>query len=383
MTINWPPGYTEENVANKSTDVTLGGMTPSDILYPSQKAAKTYVDAFVGVIDALIYKGAISCSGNPNYPAADAGHVYWVSTAGKIGGVSGINIEVGDLLLCKVDSSATGTQAVVGGNWDIVQVNIDGAVVGPASVTDGTAVLFDQTTGKLIKASTLTGIIKETAGVPSVAGAGTDFLVPTGDASLLTLTPPATSPAFAGPTVSATAGEALVIGNSCYQGPDDKWWKAFGNIPAVWVGNTVYAVGSLVRRTNNVQDFFYFCSAVTSDAKSAAVTEPTWPTTIGGAVVDNHVTWTCIGTQSIVARRIACGTINAGATGTFLIWGHLRNDAWSALTPGTPLWLDPSTPGAFTVTTPATAGNLAQIIGRITGAGKTIFFNPDWTNVQV
>lgn len=73
----------------------------------------------------LIYKGTINCSANPNYPAADAGHVYVVSAAGKIGGASGIDVEVGDMLLCKVNGSASGNQATVGANWDILQFNID------------------------------------------------------------------------------------------------------------------------------------------------------------------------------------------------------------------------------------------------------------------
>lgn len=38
-------GFTPENVVNKSPDNTLGGATPSDTLYPSQKAVKDYVDA--------------------------------------------------------------------------------------------------------------------------------------------------------------------------------------------------------------------------------------------------------------------------------------------------------------------------------------------------
>jgi len=37
-------GYTAENSTNKSTDNTLGGITPSDIAYPSQKAVKDYSD---------------------------------------------------------------------------------------------------------------------------------------------------------------------------------------------------------------------------------------------------------------------------------------------------------------------------------------------------
>ena len=39
-----PLGFTPENVANKSTDTTLGGGSASDTLYSSQLAVKTYVD---------------------------------------------------------------------------------------------------------------------------------------------------------------------------------------------------------------------------------------------------------------------------------------------------------------------------------------------------
>lgn len=53
-----------------------------------------------------------------------------------------------------------------------------GDVVGPSSSVDGEAVLFNSTTGKLIKRSTLTGVIKQTSGVSSVATPGTDYTTP-------------------------------------------------------------------------------------------------------------------------------------------------------------------------------------------------------------
>lgn len=112
---------------------------------------KGQLDALIAAADALVYKGAIDCSGNPNFPAADAGHLYRVSVAGKIGGASGDKVEVGDTLLCHTDGTASGTKAGVGANWDIIQVNIDGAVVGPASATDGRVAVYDGATGKLIK----------------------------------------------------------------------------------------------------------------------------------------------------------------------------------------------------------------------------------------
>ncbi|WP_341989751.1 hypothetical protein [Azorhizobium sp. AG788] len=112
---------------------------------------KAYVDALIAAADAMVFKGVVDCSANPNYPAASAGWTYRVSVAGKIGGASGRVVEAGDLLLCLVDATASGDQATVGANWNISQTNIDGAVVGPASATDATPAVFDGTSGKLIK----------------------------------------------------------------------------------------------------------------------------------------------------------------------------------------------------------------------------------------
>lgn len=136
------------------TDGTLAAN--SDTKVPSQKAVKTYADALIAANDAMQYKGAIDCSTNPNYPAASAGHAYKISVAGKIGGASGLSVEAGDLILCIADNTSAGTQAAVGAYWDVVQVNIDGAVVGPASSTDGHVATFDGITGKLIKDSGVT-----------------------------------------------------------------------------------------------------------------------------------------------------------------------------------------------------------------------------------
>jgi len=119
----------------------------------TQQAVKAYTDSRIAASDAVVFKGAINCSSNPNYPAADAGHLYRVSVAGKIGGGSGVNVEIGDTLLCLADSTAQGTQAAVGSSWSVIQVNIDGAVIGPASATDSAFAQFNTTTGKLIKAA--------------------------------------------------------------------------------------------------------------------------------------------------------------------------------------------------------------------------------------
>ncbi len=140
-----------------STDGTMAAN--SDAKVPSEKAVRTYLATYVAAQDSLSYKGAIDASANPNYPAADAGHTYRISVAGKIGGASGENVQVGDMIICLVDGSSAGNQATVGANWNIIQANIDGAVLGPSSVTSGLVALFDGTTGKLIKAGTLSDVL--------------------------------------------------------------------------------------------------------------------------------------------------------------------------------------------------------------------------------
>lgn len=135
------------------TDGTLAAN--SDSRAATQKAVKTYVDASFAANDAMIFKGVIDCSSNPNYPAADRGHTYKVSVAGKIGGASGTNVEVGDTLICITDGTAAGTQAAVGANWTIVQANLDGAVIGPASAVSGQLASFSGTGGKVIQDSGL------------------------------------------------------------------------------------------------------------------------------------------------------------------------------------------------------------------------------------
>ncbi|HET7443277.1 MAG TPA: hypothetical protein VFJ57_01320 [Solirubrobacterales bacterium] len=123
----------------------------SDTRVASQKATKGYVDALLGGSDAVVYKGAKDCSANPNYPAASAGHLYFVSVAGKIGGASGIEVEAGDMFLCRTDGSAEGNQATVGSSWSVIQTNIVGAVTGPASATTSRIATFNGTSGKIIQ----------------------------------------------------------------------------------------------------------------------------------------------------------------------------------------------------------------------------------------
>ncbi len=132
----------------------------------------------VTVNDAMVFKGVVDCSANPNYPAGNRGDTYRVSVAGKIGGGSGVTVEAGDLVLCLTDGTASGNQATVGASWSIAQANLDGAVIGPASVTDGVPALFDGTTGKLIKATTFSAFKTALALVKADVGLGNVLNVP-------------------------------------------------------------------------------------------------------------------------------------------------------------------------------------------------------------
>jgi len=79
----------------------------------------------IGGSGSFVYKGAIDCSINPDYPAADCGHVYVVSVPGKIGGGDGLNVDNGDTLFCTADGSPAGDNATVGKDWNIIQYNVD------------------------------------------------------------------------------------------------------------------------------------------------------------------------------------------------------------------------------------------------------------------
>lgn len=76
--------------------------------------------------NAMTFIGSTNCSGNPNYPVASrVGDVYRVSTAGKIGGASGVVVSVGDIYY-SIAANAGGTHGAVGASWNIQEANIPG-----------------------------------------------------------------------------------------------------------------------------------------------------------------------------------------------------------------------------------------------------------------
>lgn len=127
----------------------------SDTVLPTQAAVKAYADGLIAAADAMVYKGVIDASTNPNYPASNRGDTYRISVAGKIGGASGPNVEVNDILMALTDGTASGTHAAVGAQWNITQANLDGAVVGPTTSVSGDFATFSGTSGKVVQDSGL------------------------------------------------------------------------------------------------------------------------------------------------------------------------------------------------------------------------------------
>jgi hypothetical protein len=113
-------GFTPEDVANKSTDGNFAAN--SDILYPSQKAAKTYADSLaVGLLrDRGNYDASSnlfpSTGGSGTGGAVKAGDLWYISVAGTLGGTS---VLVGYSVRALVDSPAQTPT-----NWSILNVGL-------------------------------------------------------------------------------------------------------------------------------------------------------------------------------------------------------------------------------------------------------------------
>ena len=78
-----------------------------------------------------------------------AGQMWRVAVAGTY---AGVECEVGDLIICLKNYE---TDSAENADFMVIQANIDGAVTGADSSTDGHIVVFDGSTGKIIKDSNI------------------------------------------------------------------------------------------------------------------------------------------------------------------------------------------------------------------------------------
>ena len=114
-----------------------------------EAATKQYVDRLVaGINDFTV--GVVDSS--TPLPATDykVGQTFRVAEAGTY---AGVECETGDLIIV-IKDYADGTAS--NADFLVVQANVDGAVTGPDASTDANIVVFDGTTGRKIKDSTVT-----------------------------------------------------------------------------------------------------------------------------------------------------------------------------------------------------------------------------------
>lgn len=114
-----------------------------------EAATKQYVDRLVaGINDFTV--GVVDSS--TPLPATDykVGQTFRVAEAGTY---AGVKCEAGDLIIVIKDYAADGAS---NSDFLVVQANVDGAVTGPDASTDANIVVFDGTTGRKIKDSTVT-----------------------------------------------------------------------------------------------------------------------------------------------------------------------------------------------------------------------------------
>lgn len=114
-----------------------------------EAATKQYVDRLIaGINDFTV--GIVDSS--HALPATDytVGQTFRVAEAGTY---AGQECETGDLIIVIKDYEADGASNA---DFLVVQANVDGAVTGPDASTDANIVVFDGTTGRKIKDSTVT-----------------------------------------------------------------------------------------------------------------------------------------------------------------------------------------------------------------------------------
>ena len=146
----------ESRIGNLETDINTKAplanptFTGTVTIEGNAVATQDWVNSLVGQLNNGV-PGIVDGTDNP-FPTTGykAGQTWRVAAEGTYAGVT---CEIGDLIICLKDY-AEGTA----GNSDfmVVQANIDGAVTGADSSVDGHIVVFNGSTGKVIKDSNVT-----------------------------------------------------------------------------------------------------------------------------------------------------------------------------------------------------------------------------------
>lgn len=200
----------EKSTAPVSARVTKSLITDFQTAQQDIDTLESKVD---GLTNAYIYRGIVNSDSELPYNSAVVGWSYKVGTPGTY---AGQKCEIGDTLICQTAGSAD-TPAT----WNILQTNIDGAVIGPASIADGAIAVFNGTTGKIIKGATVTGstsrpVYINNSGIPVQCGHDfNDYLLLSGGTITGNLTVNGTLYAT---TITSTAGHIDINRNVVING---------------------------------------------------------------------------------------------------------------------------------------------------------------------
>ena len=128
---------------------------------PGDVVVKQDLDDAIASLSGISVKAPqdLDCSTNPNYPQSATGQSYFVTSPGKIGGSAGVDVNIGDTIICKAPNGSNGgTQAEVGSQFFILESNRSQATeteIGVSAIASQTEVNNGTVNNKIVVPLTL------------------------------------------------------------------------------------------------------------------------------------------------------------------------------------------------------------------------------------
>jgi hypothetical protein len=331
---------------DKSGDTMTGFLTlhadPTSNLHAT---TKQYVDGILAANDAMIFKGTLGTGGT--YTTLPTTHgVGWTIRVITAGTYAGQVAEVGDMYVSLVTRSNLGN---VNADWTLLQTNIDGAVVGPASATDNHVALFNGTSGKVIKsAGAVLGSGTLTLATSGIATGSQTFGANQNTNATFTVNVPATNLGItagttAGPIVTSSTGNNATLPTA--------------SATASGVVTTAAQTWAGVKTFNNT---------ITGSISGNAGTATTWAT--GRTIaLTGDVTGTSVAFNGSANLSFATTLANSGVTAS--TYRSVTVDVKGRVTAGT----NPTTVAGYGITDAVTTSGNQTIAGVKTFSGTTIY----------